>query len=173
MHTDELTIREAGPQDARLLSVLATVTFYEAYFEQDTPEDMADYLTESFNVGQIAKELADPNSTFFIAYRAGVAVGYAKLIRNSYTDGVSDNSIELKRIYIIERYWRKGFGEKLLNHCIERVRDEGAGAMWLGVWERNERGLQFYRKHGFERVGTLTFPYGDSVGINHVLERTL
>ena len=28
-------------------------------------------------------------------------------------------------------------------------------------------------KHGFERVGTLTFPYGDSVGINAVMQISL
>lgn len=46
----------------------------------------------------------------------------------------------------------------------------GRAVLWLGVWEENERGLSFYAKHGFERVGTLTFPYGSSVGINAVLQ---
>jgi ribosomal protein S18 acetylase RimI-like enzyme len=42
--------------------------------------------------------------------------------------------------------------------------------LWLGVWEENKRGLSFYAKHGFTRVGTLTFPYSDSVGINAVMQ---
>ena len=38
---------------------------------------------------------------------------------------------------------------------------------------KNHRARRFYEKHGFRRVGTLTFPYGDTVGINHVMEKLL
>ena len=32
--------------------------------------------------------------------------------------------------------------------------------MWLGVWERNVRAQAFYRKHGFDRVGSKVFVVG-------------
>ena len=169
-----IEIREAEPAaDAKLISILAMVTFYEAYFEQDTPTDMAEYLTESFNLERISEEINDRDSTFFIIFRSGVAAGYAKLIRHSTTDGVAEPTVELKRIYLVERYWGSGIGKILLEHCIEAARGEGFRTIWLEVWEKNERGLRFYQKHGFSRVGTITFPYGESVGVNHVLEKKI
>lgn len=167
-------IRTAVESDVRLLSVLGAVTFYEAYFEQDDPADMANYLTDSFRLEKVTAELSDPNSTYFIMLRRGSAVGYAKLIRNSTTEGVTGvNPFQLGRIYLVERVWGTGLGEKLLNHCIDVARSEGCDSFWLDVWEENERGLNFYRKQGFTRVGTLEFPYGKSVGINFVMEKRI
>jgi GNAT superfamily N-acetyltransferase len=169
-----LTIRQADSNDARLISALGIVTFYEAYFEQDTPEDMANYLAETFSIEQMERDIADPDATFYIALLDGKAVGYAKLLRNSTAEGLTGASpIELKRIYLVERIWGRGVGSRLLDHCIEAARQAGHESIWLGVWEANARGLSFYRKHGFVRVGTITFPYGDTVGINHVLEKKI
>jgi diamine N-acetyltransferase len=167
-----ILIREAGSDDVRLLSSLQTVTFYEAYFEQDTPEDMAIYLHEMFNPERVKNELEDEGSSFYLMFRNDVAVGYAKLIRNSRAEGVSPGrTVELKRIYLVERVWRRGLGQALLDHCIGVALGEGFESLWLGVWERNERAKAFYKKNGFERVGTIEFPYGDTVGINWVMEK--
>ncbi len=169
-----IEIRKAGDSDARLISVLAATTFYEAYFEQDTPHDLAAYIGESFDLDVIKTQLSDRDSTFLIVFLDQKAVGYAKLIAGSRDPSIaSKRTIELKRIYILERVWRKGVGEKLLERCVEIARQLGNDSIWLGVWERNERAWAFYKKQGFVKTGTLEFPYGDSVGINYVMEKVL
>ena len=167
-------IRRAAPSDAGLVSLLGTVTFYEAYFEQDEPGSLADYIHEAFEPNKIRAEIEATEAEFFIIFREGRAVGYAKLRIGSKADGVRpENSIELQRIYVVERVFGKGVGERLLRHCLETARAKGFETLWLGVWEENLRARRFYEKHGFRRVGTLTFPYGDTVGINHVMEIVL
>jgi len=161
----DVSIRKATQADVALLSSLSTVTFYEAYFEQDDPHDLSNYLHENFSVETIAAELE--HSAYFIAFRRGRAVGYAKLRDGEPHESVKGNAIELQRIYLVER------GDVLLEHCMGEARAMGKDVMWLGVWEENRRGLSFYAKHGFTRVGTLTFPYGDSVGINAVMQISL
>ena len=169
-----IIIRRANADDARLISTLATVTFFEAYFEQDDPPDLANYLAETFSEDVIASELADPDTYFFIVHRGGPAVGYAKLRdKDPHSSVPSPNAIELQRIYLVERVWRTGIGEQLLSHCIEFARSKGKNVLWLGVWEENPRAIRFYRKHGFTRVGTLEFPYGSTVGINAVMQLEL
>ncbi len=166
----DTTILKAGAAEAGVLSVLATVTFYEAYFEQDTPIDIANYIVDSFAVEQIAAEIADPGNEFYIAYRAEKAVGYIKLVRGTEAEGIDTAiSLELKRIYVVERFWRQGVGDELVKFAMARTRELGFEYLWLGVWQENTRALGFYSKYGFERVGTIVFPYGDSVGINDVL----
>lgn len=169
----DLEIRRAEIADANLISVLGAVTFYEAYFEQDEPPGLANYCVESFAPDKIQAEIGNPNVAFFILYLGGKAVGYAKLRTNENVECVAENSIELQRIYILERVWGKDVGERLLNYCLETARQQGFSTLWLGVWEENKRAQKFYAKFNFRQVGTLTFPYGDTVGINLVLEREL
>ena len=170
----KIEIRRARVSDAGLVSVLGAVTFYEAYFEQDDPHSLAEYIRESFAPDEIRAQIEDENAEFYIIFLDQNAVGYAKLRTGSKADGIeSENSVELQRIYVVERVFGKGVGERLLRHCLETARARGFETLWLGVWEENRRAQRFYEKHGFRRVGTLTFPYGDTVGINHVMEKSL
>lgn len=170
----DISIRQASADDATLISVLATATFYEAYFEQDEPGDLAEYIHESFEIASIEREIADPTSSFHIVLRDGKAVGYAKLIDGSTHNSItSRHPVELKRIYLLERVWGTGLGERLLEHCVKTATELGGTSIWLGVWEENRRGQSFYKKHGFMQTGRLEFPYGDSVGINLVMEKKL
>ena len=173
-NANNISIRQATPDDAVLISVLASTTFYEAYFEQDESENLASYIYPAFAVEALRAEIEDPTSTFFLIFQHGKAVGYARLIDDSTTDGITESRvIELKRFYLLERVWGTGIGNALLNHCIETARNRAFVAIWLGVWEENIRGQRFYAKCGFSKVGTLTFPYGDVDGTNLVLQKLI
>lgn len=170
----KIEIRKAQETDAKLIRVLGAVTFFEAYFEQDDAHDLANYIHESFDLKKILSEIADKNTTFFIIDLDDHAVGYAKLRENSKVECIkSENSIELQRIYVIERVYGTGIGEQLLKYCLETAKARGFETLWLGVWEENKRAQKFYAKHGFKRVGELEYPYGETVGINFVLEKVL
>ena len=170
----DISIRKADRDDAVLISVLATTTFYEAYCRQDESRNLAGYIAESFAVSTIIDEIEDPTSTFLIASIDGKAVGYARLVDYSTTDGISGQRvIELKRLYILERLWGTGAGEALLTNCVEIAAEREFDTIWLGVWEENQRARRFYDRLGFRQVGTLMFPYGDVVGTNLVLEKQI
>jgi ribosomal protein S18 acetylase RimI-like enzyme len=171
---DQIEIRRANALDAKLIRVLGAVTFFEAYFEQDDAHDLANYIHESFDLEKIRAEIADKNAAFFIIYLENHAVGYAKLRENSNVECIkTENSIELQRIYVVERVFGTGIGAHLLKYCFETAKARGFETLWLGVWEENERAQKFYAKHGFKRVGELEFPYGETVGTNFVLEKVL
>src|SRR5687767_1789302 len=132
---ENIEIRRASHADIELLSVLATTTFYEAYFEQDTPNDLAGYIIESFAPLCIQDQLNDDNVTFLIAYIDGRAVGYAKLDAASFDpSNTTDRTIELKRLYTVERVWGKGVGEAILRQCEIVAAKQGCETIWLGVW---------------------------------------
>lgn len=174
MLSDKITIRTAEPKDAALIAALGTTTFYEAYYEQDEPFDLADYIVNNFNLPQIQSEFEDSNSTFFIAYLQGKAVGFAKLRENSHVECMAGkNAVELQRIYALQAVWGKGVGEVLLNHCLKTAKDRGFQSLWLSVWTENVRAQRFYEKQGFEKVGTTSFYYGSEYATNLVLEKEL
>lgn len=169
-----LFIRQAEISDLKIICALGITTFYEAYFEQDDPQDLAEYVLENFSPVQIERELNDENSTFFIAEANNYTVGYAKLRENSTVDCLkNERAIELQRIYILEKSKGKGVGEKLMKICFDAARAKNYEKIWLSVWERNFAAQRFYEKFGFVKIGEHRFPYGKAIGTNFVLTMDL
>jgi diamine N-acetyltransferase len=170
---DKITTRSADADDANLIAVLGSATFYEAYFEQDIPAALANYILESFSPDQIRQEMNEAGSEFIILFQDEKAAGYAKLRQDPPGPGVtSRNSVELQRFYLAERVWGTGLAERLLERVLGRAGEQGFDMLWLGVWTENKRAQRFYEKHGFaDTGGRLEFVYDAGIGINVVMER--
>ncbi len=174
MENSHIEIRPADEHDAVLLSVLATTTFFEAYFEQDESANLAAYINGAFGVDSIREEIADPASSSFIILVNGKAAGFARMIDGSNINSAAPGSVvEIRRIYIVERLWRTGLGSRLLRHCIDTARARGFESLWLEAWEENARARNFYARFGFVETGKVSKPYGNVTGINLVLELSL
>lgn len=174
MNETDLNIRQARETDAELLSALGTTTFYEAYFEQDDSNHLGAYCVEAFNPAQMRTELADRDSTFFIAEWQGKAAGYAKLREGSEGDGVeTESAIELQRIYILEKMKGRSIGFELMKKCFAEAGEKGFAIIWLGVWRYNLPAQKFYAKLGFKKVGELQFEYQGGFETNFVLSKRL
>ena len=85
MTPDSIKIRQATPEDAKLLTDLSYTTFWDAFAHhpKNAPDDLAHYMRQAFSTEQIAAELADSNSIFLIASVDDKPAGYAKLIAGS------------------------------------------------------------------------------------------
>ncbi len=169
-----ISIRKADLSDIKIICALGITTFYEAYFEQDDALDLANYVLESFGIEQIEKEVKDKNSTFFIADADARAVGYAKLRENAPAECLKGEiTVEIQRVYILEKMRGKGVGDALMQRCFDEARRKNYESVWLGVWEQNLAAQRFYQKYGFQKVGEITFPYGETTGTNYVLKLDL
>lgn len=71
--------------------------------------------------------------------------------------------IELKRIYLLSRWHGTGAGRALMQAAIAHARACGAPNLLLGVYQGNDRAVAFYRRAGFETVGTRRFQVGEGV----------
>jgi GNAT superfamily N-acetyltransferase len=63
------------------------------------------------------------------------------------------------------------FAQQLMRAALDVARRASSDRIWLGVWERNDRALAFYRKFGFEVVGEHMFPVGNDPQRNLVMVR--
>ena len=170
----DVTIRRGTLADAGLLSELGARTFSETFAVDNTPEDLAAYIDTSFSVAQVTRELKDPASIFLIAEVDGHAAGYAKLHAGEPEKGVEGaNPIELVRLYVSREWLGRGVGERLMRACVDEAQQTGHDAIWLGVWERNERAQAFYRKWNFRTVGEHMFRLGSDLQRDLLMERTL
>ena len=166
-------IRRADPADAELLATIGARTFEETFGPDNTPEDMAAYVTANFTPAKLAGELADAATCFLIAEVDGVTAGYATL-RWGGDDGViGAKPIELRRIYAGREWHGRGVGVALMHRCLDEAAEMGADVLWLGVWERNERAIAFYLKSGFVKVGEHDFVLGSDRQTDWVMARRL
>lgn len=170
----DISIRRATPEDAELLARLGEQTFSETFAHLNTPEDMEAYLTSAFTPARLAGELADPRALFWVAEVGGEPAGYAKLHDGEPPPEVTgERPVELVRLYVLQRWLGLGVGPALMRTCVDEARRAGHRAMWLGVWEHNERAKAFYRRWGFRRVGQHVFQLGSDPQIDWLMEADL
>ncbi len=174
--SNQIHIRQATPDDARLLTDLSYTTFWDAFAEhpKNAPDDLAHYMRQAFNVEQIVAELGDAGSTFLIAEFDDKPAGYAKLIVGSIEGGITaEKPIELSRLYSHQVYLGKGVGQNLMDACFNFAKTHNHDVMWLGVWEFNPRAQAFYRKNGFYEVGKHTFQLGSDPQTDLLMQKDI
>ena len=168
------SVRRASIEDAKLLAELGAQTFAETFAKDNSPEDMAAYVADSFSVGRLTEELTDPLSVFFVAEVEGGAAGYAKIRAGGAPDNVEgERPVELVRLYVSQDWLGRGVGHALMRRCIDEAREMGFRTIWLGVWERNQRAQAFYRKWDFQEVGEHIFQLGSDPQRDIVMRRAV
>jgi diamine N-acetyltransferase len=174
MLTPAILIRPADREDAALLASLGAQTFSDAFGADNTPENLAAYLAAAFSPAQLAAELADPTNDFLIAEIDGHPIGYAKLNAGDAPPEISaPHPIELVRIYSDHAYLGRGAGPALMQACLDLAAGRGFQSIWLGVWERNLRAQTFYRKWGFQIVGSHPFLLGADLQTDYIMLRRM
>jgi len=160
--------------DATMLSELGAKTFYDTYASDNTPENIDAYIRKSFSTEIQIDELSDPNIIFLIAELENEPVGYAKLKLDSKDESITGTKpIEIERIYSLQQYIGKGIGKALMQAAIDEAKQKACDSIWLGVWEKNPRAINFYKKWGFREVGTHIFMLGDDPQRDFILELDL
>ena len=163
-------IRRAGAADAATLMRVGGELFVQTYEDSISAEEMARHVQDDFGETQQAAELNDPSIISLLVEDDGRAVGFAQLrLRPLPPDADGNAQVELWRIYLDRAYHGHGVALALLRQLGEEARAEGAVGMWLAVWEKNDRAIAFYTKHGFEEVGSQDFHVGGEVHRDLVL----
>lgn len=160
----DISIREAGEADIPALSKLSEQTFRETYDWYNTEKNLRDYIAEHFKEEQLLNDLHQPNTCFLLAYYRDELSGYAKLRTFENPPGLRDaKHVEVERIYVIKTLQDKKIGYALMQACIEQAKKDQYEILWLGVWERNEKAINFYKKAGFRLFGEHPFKFGDDI----------
>ena len=161
----EITIKRILLADAPALSKMSRQTFYDTFTGTCTEEDMQAFLEHYYNLGQVQKELSNPDDFCFFAEVDGEPVGYIRFMEDNSDFPEANNwkSLQLKRLYVLKEYHGKGIAQKLMAFFLAYAEQHQYELVWLGVWEYNFRAQKFYGKYGFENSGqTHDFPIGNT-----------
>lgn len=157
-----IEIQKATLNDLEILQKISIQTFTETFAAVNTPDNIANYINDSFNTKQLTTELSNRNSMFYLAYSNAVVVGYLKInLGDAQTETHDQNALEVHRIYVLQTFHGKSIGQLLLNEAKKLAENNGIASIWLGVWEENNRALQFYAKNGFVVFDQHVFTLGN------------
>ena len=156
IHIEKVTISEINT-----LQIICRKTFFDTYSDENTAEDMKEYLEKKFNKKQLTKELNNPNSEFYFAKNETKILGYLKLNFDTAQTMLKDKEgIEIERIYVLKEQQGKKIGQLLYNCALEISKEKKVNYIWLGVWEKNLNAIGFYKKNGFVEFNKYLFILG-------------
>ena len=140
-------IQRAGPEDADLIAGIATRSYEESHGHCAAAADVESYLSTKLAKNVIEKELADERNIFHLIYHEDLAAGYSKLILDSPHPSVKDGMVtKLERLYLLKEFYDHKLGLHLFNFVAALSKKSNQAGMWLFVWVKNERAINFYKK---------------------------
>jgi ribosomal protein S18 acetylase RimI-like enzyme len=156
-----VSYRTATIDDAPALAAFGRRMFEATFGAQNDPDNLALYLAATYGDDVQRAELRDHDASMIVADADGEIAGYAYVKRTEAPRAIDGPSpIEIVRFYVGTAWHGTGVAHQLMDAALDAAARMGAETVWLGVWERNPRGIRFYEKRGFKDAGAHTFMLG-------------
>lgn len=149
---NEVKIRWANQNDWYDLGLIHSESFRKAY-KCIIPDDFLDKFTIEKRQNYYKKALSENMEKTAIMFVDNKAMGHITVGKCRDTD-LDDSYGEIWGIYLLQDYWGKGFGKKLINWGVDRIKEFGFYKATLWVLKENTNAREFYEHLGFEFDGT-------------------
>nr|WP_294931263.1 GNAT family N-acetyltransferase [uncultured Flavobacterium sp.] len=159
---NNIEIKKISLKEIDQLQKIGRQTFQETFSESNSEENMKSYVEEGFSNEKLTAELNDKNSEFYFAILDSKVIGYLKInFGESQTELKDNKALEIERIYVSKEFHGKSVGQLLYDKAIEIANQKNSEYVWLGVWEENQRAINFYKKNGFVEFDKHIFKLGN------------
>ncbi|NNE76108.1 MAG: GNAT family N-acetyltransferase [Pricia sp.] len=157
----QFRLQRCLPHDLEELVQISRKTFIESFEKDNNPADFKTYIESAFASERLLSELNDVDSSYYFVFKGTELVGYFKLNENNaQTDIGSPQALELERIYVSSSFQGQHIGHWMMDEVKKIAADKQKKFLWLGVWEKNRRAIEFYSKQGFFKFGTHPYYIG-------------
>ena len=168
-----MILRIAALADAQELSNLAQDVFAETYGTQLSTKVLHEHLTRHLSPTTLLQELSESKAIYLIAEIKNSLAGLVKLEPAPSPAKAQANAVEMVKCYVRSEYRGGLVAKALMQMSLNWAVAEGFDTMWLLVWKQNPRAVRFYKKHGFEVVGTQQVWVGTVAFEDHVMQKEL
>lgn len=169
-----IEVKECTVEDLQMLQKVSVETFRDTFQDQNTEEDLYNYLEKAYNTKQLTSELLNQQSEFYFVFNGNDLAGYLKInINEAQSETKGEDTLEIERIYVLPQFKGKGLGKILIQQAVERAQIHQKTNIWLGVWEHNHAALAFYKKLGFVQTGSHSFFMGEDEQTDLILTKNL
>ncbi|MEJ2034881.1 MAG: GNAT family N-acetyltransferase [Maritimibacter sp.] len=149
-----LITRRAGPADAEGLAHLHVAVWRQTYAAL-APAEALEMLDEANRLpgwqAALAPDAPKSAGGTLIAELDGRAVGFVRYGPASQPE--LGDAGEVKHLYVLPDYARRGIGQRLLSEAFAGLRAMGFEVAVLAVVAGNDAALGFYQAQGAERAG--------------------
>ena len=157
------SIVRANKHHVQLLSEIAKQTFVESHGNSAASDDIDIYVTKNYSADIFKNELSDTKNIYHIIYHQNRAAGYSKIILDTpYSNSQIKNIAKLERLYLLKEFYNLQLGQQLFQFNINFSIKNNQKGIWLYVWKENQRALNFYKKNGFQIVGSHDFKISET-----------
>lgn len=146
-----ITIRLAKPEDAYERAACHVSSWRSAY-KNIVPDEVLDNLSIGERAERFNQYLENKDNFFYCTIYDGKIIGNFNFCKSRDED--KPNAGEIVGFYLIEEFWGKGVGKKMMNYSIDTLKNMGYNEVILWVLEENGRARRFYEKCGFVFDGT-------------------
>ena len=157
------TIRRCGAGDEAALALVGQATFLQTFAGVLAGDAIVAHCADAHGRARYRAWLADPACALWLveAEPGRAPVGYmvvspADLPLPDATPG----DLEIKRIYLLDHWRGGGLGGHLVSLAKAHAAARGARRLLLGVYAHNAAAIGFYRRAGFNALGTRRFNVG-------------
>lgn len=138
-----MTLRSLQPEDnAQVAAIIRTVM----------PEFGANgegFAIHDKEVDNMYAAYTAPRSAYFVCEVNGKIVGGGGV---APLEGGAADTCELKKMYFLPEVRGKGFGQKVLNECLQAARSIGFAYCYLETFHTMKEAMRLYEKNGFEKI---------------------
>ena len=160
---ENIIIREAGKNDIQTIHQLAHVIWPHAY-KKILSQQQLHYMLELIYSELSLQKQFDAGHNFLIAQENNTPIAFADY------GLLKDDIYKLHKIYVLSNQQGKGIGKILIDHVIEKVKEQKANALVLNV-NRNNKAKQVYEHLGFKVIGEEDIDIGEGYFMNDYIMR--
>ncbi|QTE22294.1 GNAT family N-acetyltransferase [Polaribacter cellanae] len=154
-----ISIRKATPKDITSLAIVGRKAFVIPHKQAIPNEVMTNYLKNSFNEKTLLEEITNPNYQYHLIFVDDNLAGFSKVIFNQKNENIQQTNVtKMERLYLLEEFYGLGLGNKLFQYNLNLAKTNHQKGIWLYVWIKNFRALEFYKKAGFKKIAMYDFP---------------
>ena len=163
-------IRKATVDDSLNVAALSIQVWLHTYATDGMRKEIAGYVLKEFSPEAIARNIASEKLEYFLYIEEEHLLGYALLNREMTSPSGRTDLIEMSRLYVQEHHHGKGIGRQLLSAALGWCREHNMAGLWLKVYHKNLRAIDFYQYQGFAYHSDTWFELEGERHINHVYE---
>lgn len=142
-----MEIRPLHQSDCYEIGPLLREIWLDAYHGIQTDEELLAQSHKVHTPELISREIDDPKIHSVVAVVDGRIVGHAR-------SDLSDEKVEIIRLYVLREFYGQGIGKALLKEV--ETSFESKLDLWIEVYEENQRAVDFYLSQGYEIVERAT-----------------
>ena len=171
---DIVEIKQANGADAVLIADMSRQSFLATFGLENTPEDIEKFMNEQFTTEALIAEVGTKNNIFLLATINEAPAGYVRFKDHSFEEGLAgENPVEIARFYAMPIMIGKGIGKAMMQHCLALAAQMGKDVIWLGVWKKNQRAIDFYTSFGFEKFSEHGFLLGNDLQNDWLMKKRI